>query len=149
MSGPNRSDSNASSGELPTSIIVAVSFVTVVFIGAVTMLILLDKPVDNLMLVVGAYLAPTITSLLASKKLGTNSKILGDVKEKVDGTVDNLITDRFLLEQQVNELGDTPVTFPARRATDTKPQTAYPPRRVRPRPYPDDAPTTEIESHGR
>lgn len=134
--GGHRPPERAAGGEIPTAIVIAVSLVTIAFIGACTALIAFDKPVDNLMLIVGAYLAPTVTTLLASRKFRDNTRTLASVEQKVDHTVNNLITDKAILEQQVTYLGDIPATLPARRATDTKPQSKYPP------------PTTEIQRNG-
>jgi hypothetical protein len=135
----------ASGGELPLSIVITVGFVSVCFIGAVTLLIVMDKPVDNLMLIVGAYLAPTITTLLSTRR--TNAK-LDRVETKVNGTVSNLVTDKALLEDQVRELGDKPITLPARRANDPHPITVpkgFSAQSRKPDPAP---PTEEIPRHG-
>lgn len=107
------------SGEIPTMIIVMVGLLTAVLIGCVTVLTVLDKPVDNVLVIVGAFIAPTVTSLLATRKLAA-------VDKKVNGTLSNLITDKAILENQVSALGDTPATLPGhRRATDTQPR-AFP-----------------------
>jgi len=120
----------AAGGEIPTVVIVFVGFLTTLLIVSVTVLTVLDKPVDNVLIIVGAFIAPTVGSLLATRKLS-------QVAKQVNGKMDNLITDKAILENQVTALGDIPATLPARRATDTAPQIQYPPK------------TTEIRRNGR
>lgn len=105
-------ETNAAGGEIPTLIIVSVVIMTTILISAVTVLTILDKPVDNVLVIVGAFIAPTVTSLLASRKLDK-------VARQVNGKMDNLITDKAVLEHQVSSLGIAPATLPARRVTDT------------------------------
>jgi hypothetical protein len=105
-------------GEIPTLVIVMVGFLITVLITAVTVLTVLEKPVDNVLVIVGAFIAPTVTSLLATRRISALDK-------KVDKKLDNLITDKAELENQVAGLGDIPITLPARRPTDTRPQPRF------------------------
>jgi hypothetical protein len=99
-------------GEIPTLVIILVGILSIGLMAAVTVLIILGKPINDLLLLVGAYIAPTITSLMATRKLS-------QVATAVRGTVSNLITDKAVLENQVAALGDEPATLPGhRRITD-------------------------------
>jgi hypothetical protein len=109
---------HATGGEIPTLVIVMVGVLIAILIAAVTVLTILDKPVDNVLVIVGAFIAPTVTSLLASRRISV-------LNNKVDQKLDNLITDKAELENQVAGLGDIPVTLPARRPTDTRPQPRF------------------------
>ena len=115
---PAEQQAAAAGGEIPTIVIVFVGFLTVVLIAAVTILTIYDKPVDNVLVIVGAFIAPTVASLLAIRKLDK-------VAKGSQSQVDHLITDKAILENQVAALGDVPATLPTRRATDTMPR-AFP-----------------------
>lgn len=114
--GGNRptDSSNPAGGEIPTLVIVSVLVLTTILIVVVSVLTFYDKPVDNVLIIVGAFIAPTVTSLLATRKLD-------GIARQVTGKMDNLITDKAILEHQITSTGRVPVTLPARRTTDTTP----------------------------
>jgi hypothetical protein len=108
----------------------------VAVLAAVVFLSATGKDVSTVLLVLSSLIAPTIASFVAIRKLS-------DVAGKVNGKVDNLITDKSHLEQQLVAAGQTPVTAKiafdpestgpiARVATDTAPAAAVvaPPGRV-------------------
>jgi hypothetical protein len=118
-------------GDIPGSIVTAVTVLIVAVLAAVTYLSATGKDVSTVILILSSLIAPTIASFIAIRKLS-------DVQGKVDGKVDNLITDKSHLEQQVVAAGMTPVTAklsfdpettgPIQRVTtDTAPAPAVPP----------------------
>lgn len=104
-------------GELTTTVVVAVCALTAIALAAVVALTLADKPIDNVILILSALLIPTVTQLLQSRKMDRNTKTLGDVHNKVNGRLDGLLSDRAVLEDQVRQLGGTPITLPSPRVT--------------------------------
>jgi hypothetical protein len=115
---------NGRHGDVPVSIVVAVTILLVAVIGAVVYLSSVGKDVSSLLVVLGSLVAPTVASLVAVRKLtavqhnvaDVQSNVadvrsnVADVQSKVDGKVDNLITDKSHLEQQVVAAGLTPIT---------------------------------------
>jgi len=114
------------SGDLPVPVIVAVAVIAVTAIGGVVYLTAIGRPVDNIIVIVGALITPTIASLMSVRQHRKNSQKLDDIKDTVEGKVDNLISDKALLENQVSRLGAEPVTLPHGipriMPTDTVPQ---------------------------
>lgn len=114
------------SGELPPIVIVCVSLIAAIAIGGVVYLTAIGRPVDNVIVLVGALVTPTIASLMAVRRHRVNSVKLDDIRDKVDGKIDNLIYDKSVLENQVSQLGAEPLTLPRGiprvRPTDTVPQ---------------------------
>jgi hypothetical protein len=99
---------NGRHGDVPVSIVVAVTILLVAVIGAVVYLSSVGKDVSSLLVVLGSLVAPTVASLVAVRKLTAVQHNV--VQSKVDGKVDNLITDKSHLEQQVVAAGLTPIT---------------------------------------
>jgi hypothetical protein len=142
MSAPAGHD-NEHVGDLPTSVVVAVTLLLMAVVAAVTVLTLMGKPVSNLLVLVGTIVVPTVTALLAVR----NSRKVANLTSKVDGKIDNLITDKSNLETQVTAAGLIPITSKvswdpdssgrfARVVTDTAPQQAAPRHAERPSPTP-------------
>lgn len=113
-------------GELPPSIIACVTLIALAAIGGVIYLTAIGRPVDNVIILVGALITPTIASLMAVRRQRVNSAKLDDIRSKVNGKLDNLITDKAVLENQVAKLGAEPLTLPRGipkvMPTDTVPQ---------------------------
>jgi hypothetical protein len=84
-------------------VVAAVTVLIVAALAAVVYLSATGKDVQPVILILSSLIAPTIASFVAIRKLS-------DVAGKVDGKVDNLITDKSHLEQQVVAAGMTPVT---------------------------------------
>jgi hypothetical protein len=123
-------------GDIPASIVVAVTVLILAVLASVVYLSATGKDVSTVILVLSSLIAPTIASFVAIRKLT-------DVAGKVDGKVDNLITDKSHLEQQLVASGQTPVTAKIsfdpsstgpipRVSTDTAPAAAVqpPPGRI-------------------
>lgn len=97
---------------LPTGIVVGVCVLSaLVLIGGVVLLVT-GHPVDNLLVIVAAVIMPTITALLAAKKIGDAQSVLHDVSVKVNGRLDGALNAISALEAQVRESGGVPVTQP-------------------------------------
>lgn len=101
---------SGSGGSIPAVAVAAVTLVTLGVLAAVVILTLNGKPIDSVVLVLGAVVAPTVTSLLAFPKLTHVQNGLADVQGKVDGKIDNLITDKSNLETQIAQQGIMPIT---------------------------------------
>lgn len=115
------------SGNIPNIVIAGIVFIALAAIGGVVYLTAIGRPVDNVIILVGALLTPTIASLLAVRHGSANSKKLDAIREQVDGKIDNLISDKSKLEHQVTALGMEPITLPRgfhplSNPTDTVPQ---------------------------
>jgi hypothetical protein len=128
-------------GEIPVSIVASVTVMMLAVLAAVVYLTATGKDVSTVILVLSSLIAPTVASFIAIRRLSVVSTGLTDVSKKVDGKVDNLITDKSNLEQQVVAAGMTPVTAKVsfdpdsttpfeRIRTDTAPAPAVPPGRV-------------------
>lgn len=104
-------------GEVTTAVVIAVVTLATIALGAVVALTLADKPVDNVILILTVLLVPAVTQLLQSRKLDKTRRTLADVHTKVNGRLDGLLSDRAILEEQVRQLGGTPVTLPTPRVT--------------------------------
>ncbi len=122
-------------GDIPSSVVAAVTVLLLGVLAAVVYLTATGKDVTNVFLVLTSVIAPTIASFVAVRKLS-------DVQHKVDGKIDNLITDKSNLETQVAQAGLLPVT--ARVSFD--PETTGPMPRVPPAP---NAATTEMPARRR
>ena len=96
---------DSGSGEVPAVVVVSVALIVVAIVAGVVVLSIYDKSVTALLTVLG-FLSPTIVALLAVR---TQRKV-DDVRSKVNGKLDNLITDKANLEYQVTAAGLTPVT---------------------------------------
>lgn len=102
-------------GPIATSAVVAVCSLLCLVICAVVGLTLAGRPIDNVVYLITGLLAPTIGTLLASKRLDDQSKQLNLVTKQVNGKMDNLISDKAELESQVHRLGGIPDTLPSAR----------------------------------
>jgi hypothetical protein len=100
---------------MSTAVIVSIVALVSLVLGAIVVLTALDRPVDNVLVIVGAVIAPTIAALLGYSKLESSSAVLRDVSVKVNGRLDALLTAKTLLEDQVRSVGHTPITMPAPR----------------------------------
>jgi hypothetical protein len=113
-------------GEVPTVIIACVTVIAVIAISGVVYLTAVGRPVDNVIVLIGALVTPTIASLMAVRQHRVNSEKLNDIKTKVDDKFDSLISDKAVLENQVAKLGAEPLTLPRGipriNPTDTQPQ---------------------------
>lgn len=121
---------------MSTAVIVAIVALVSLVLGAVVVLTALNRPVDNVLVLVGAVIAPTVAALLGYSKLESSSAVLKDVSVKVNGRLDALLNDKTLLEDQVRSVGHTPVTMPAPRHSAENPPTPAP------------APTTQDTNNG-
>lgn len=92
-----------SGGDLPAVAIAAVTLLILSVVASVVYLTAIGKPVTDIFLILSSLIAPTIASLVAVRKLN-------DVGKKVDGKIDNLVTDKSNLEQQIVASGQTPIT---------------------------------------
>jgi hypothetical protein len=90
----------------PTAVIVSVTTLLIAILGGVVFLIYQNKPIEGYLTVMASVVVPTLTVILT---VHTSQKV-GDVQAKVDGKIDNLITDKSNLEQQVAASGMVPVT---------------------------------------
>lgn len=97
------------SGELPATVVAAVTTLVVAVVVGVVVLQLNNKPIDGFLTVMAAVVIPSITTLLAIR----NSRGIAKVAQRVDGKIDNLITDKSNLEAQVANAGLTPITLKA------------------------------------
>jgi hypothetical protein len=107
------SHDNGGPGELPSVVVVGVTVVLVAVVASVSWLTYVGKPVQNLIVVLGTIVVPAVTALLAvrnSRQITKSREDLRDVQQKVDGKIDNLITDKSNLETQVASAGIVPVT---------------------------------------
>lgn len=132
------SGSGDSGGDLPAAIVVCATCIILAIIAGVVYLIHSGKPIDGFITIVAAVALPSITTLLAvrnSRKVSGVAAQAQDIQNKVDGKIDNLITDKSNLEQQVALRGEIPVTARvsfdpdstgplARITTDTAPLSA-------------------------
>jgi uncharacterized sodium:solute symporter family permease YidK len=114
-------------GDIPNIVIAGIVLIALAAIGGVVYLTAIGRPVDNVIILIGALLTPTIASLLAVRHGSANSKKLDAIKDQVDGKIDNLISDKSKLEHQVTALGQEPITLPRgfhplSNPTDTVPQ---------------------------
>lgn len=126
-SGTPGSGSPPPTGEIPTVIIVCVTAIAVAGISAVVYLTAIGRPVDNLLVLIGALITPTIASLMAVRRHAVNSRKLDEIKSQVNGQLSTLIDEKSALEHQVSKLGAEPVTTPniprvIATPTDTVPQ---------------------------
>ena len=106
---------------MSTAVIVSVVALVSLVLGAVVVLTALNRPVDNVLVIVGAVIAPTIAALLGYSKLESSSAVLKDVSVKVNGRLDALLNAKSLLEEQVRSVGHTPVTMPQPRHSAENP----------------------------
>ena len=98
MSAPRQDESNG--GELSTSTVVAVCCLIALVLGAVTVLVVLGKPLDDLITIVGVIVAPTVGTLLAARKLDKANSVLKDVRVKVNGRLDALLAENAELKAE-------------------------------------------------
>lgn len=101
-----------SGAPLTTSAVVSVTALVALVLGAITVLTVLGKPVDNVLIILTAVIAPTVGTILASRKLDNAKSILHDVSVKVNGRLDGALSTIAALEAQVRAAGGTPVTTP-------------------------------------
>lgn len=92
-------------GDVPAVVVVSVAIIVVAAIGGVTFLVYAGRDTTAIVSIL-AVLSPFIVALLAVR----NSRKIDDVRRKVDGKIDNLITDKANLEHQVSVAGLTPIT---------------------------------------
>lgn len=99
-------------GDVPAVVVVSVALIIVATITGVTFLAYAGKNTTPLLSVL-AVLSPFIIALLAvrnARKIDNVRRDVADVRGKVNGKIDNLITDKSNLEYQVSAAGLTPVT---------------------------------------
>lgn len=101
---------NGSSGSLSTAALVGAVATVAIMVAAITVLTVMGKPVDNLFLILGSLVLPTLGTVLATRRLDAQNTTLTQVATHVNGKMDNLITDKANLEDQVRSLGATPVS---------------------------------------
>jgi hypothetical protein len=105
-----------SGGDVPAVVVVSVAVIIVTVIAGVTVLLYNGRDVQPLLSIM-AVLSPFIIALLAvrqshraEKRITNVQESVADVRQKVDGKIDNLITDKTNLEHQVSVAGLTPIT---------------------------------------
>lgn len=108
---------------MSTAVIVAIVALVSLVLGAVVVLTALNRPVDNVLVICGAVIAPTVAALLGYAKLESSSAVLKDVSVKVNGRLDSLLDAKTALEAQVMSVGHTPVTMPSPRHSAENPPT--------------------------
>jgi hypothetical protein len=103
-------------GEVPAVVVVSVAVIIVALISGITVLTYTGKNTAPLLTAVGV-LSPFIIALLAvrnshraERRITDVQYRVEDVRNKVDGKIDNLIADKTNLEHQVSVAGLTPVT---------------------------------------
>jgi len=106
---------SGSGGELPAAIVACVTVIVVAIIGGVVFLTYQGKSLEGFLTVMAAVVIPSVTALLAIR----SSRQVSDVQSKVDGKIDNLITDKSNLEQQIALHGIMPVTAKVSYDPDT------------------------------
>ena len=107
----NQTESTQSGNGNPTAV-VAACVLSGLVIAAVVTLMVLGKPIDTLMTIVGTLVVPTIIALLGVKKLSDFQPVIHDIALKVNGRLDSALTTIKALESQVLAAGGTPVTTP-------------------------------------
>lgn len=138
-------ESAQSGNGLGTVAIIAVCALSGLVLAGAVVLTVLGRPIDNVMTITVAVIAPTIAALLAAKKVGDALPVLHDVSLKVNGRLDNALNTISALEAQVHAQGGTPVTTP----TITAPNPVVTPRHSAenppaPVPVPALVPTQEV-----
>lgn len=106
------STDNTSNAPLTTASIVSASVLVGLVLSAIVVLTLFNRPIDNVLIIMSAVIAPTIGTILAARKLDTAKSILHDVSIKVNGRLDGALNTISALEQQVIGAGQIPVTKP-------------------------------------
>lgn len=96
-------------GDVPVVVVVSVAVIIVVLISGITVLAYIGKPTTPLVAATGV-LSPFIIALLAVRNSHRAERRIADVQGKVNGKLDNLITDKTNLEHQVSVAGLTPIT---------------------------------------
>lgn len=119
-------------GALTTAAVVSACALVALVLAGVTVLTLLNRPVDNVLILVGSVVVPTVAALLATRKLDNAKSILHDVSVKVNGRLDGALSAIAALEEQVRQAGHTPVTSPtiiplARHSAENPPIAIIPP----------------------
>lgn len=120
-SGVTSETSATAPPRISTAVIVAIVSLVSLVLGAVVVLTALGRPVDNVLVIIGAVVAPTVAALLGYAKLESSSAVLKDVSVKVNGRLDALLSDKSLLEDQVRSVGHVPVTMPEPRHSAENP----------------------------
>lgn len=123
MTLPGQTSGESGSGSITTPALIGVVITLAIMVGAVVVLTVLNRPVDNLLVILGSLVIPTITTMLAARKLDAHSTQLNQVASNVNGKMSALISAKTDLEEQVRSLGATPVTVdePKHSAPDPTP----------------------------
>lgn len=118
MTLPGQSSNGGSGSSLTTAALIGAVVMVCSMVAAVVVLTIAGKPVDNIYLILGSLVLPTLTTIMASRKIDNQHAQIADVAVKVNGKMDSLITDKANLEDQVRTLGATPITvqIPSPRA---------------------------------
>lgn len=111
---------------ISVAVVVAIVALVSLVLGAVVVLTALNRPVDNVLVILGAVIAPTVAALLGYAKLESSNAVLKDVSVKVNGRLDALLNAKTMLEEQVRSTGQTPVTLPAPRHSAENPPPPLP-----------------------
>jgi hypothetical protein len=96
-------------GDVPAVVVVSVAAIIVVALAGITVLTYSGKNATPLVTAIGV-LSPFILALLAVRNAHRAERQIAQVKQQVDGKVDNLIQDKANLEHQVSVAGLTPIT---------------------------------------
>lgn len=130
MTTPGQAPNQGSGSNLTTAALIGAVVMVCCMVAAVVILTIAGKPVDNIYLILGSLVLPTLTTIMASRKIDNQHSQIADVADKVNGKMDNLISDKANLEDQVRVLGAIPITvqIPSPRADATPPaKVAKPP----------------------
>lgn len=109
MTTPGQPNSG-SGGSITTAALIGAVVMVCVIVVAIVVLTITGKPIDNVYLILGALVMPTLATILTSRKIDSQHAAIADVAVKVNGKMDSLISDKANLEDQVRLLGATPIT---------------------------------------
>jgi hypothetical protein len=96
-------------GDVPAVVVVSVAAIILALVAGITALAYAGKNPAPLVTAAGV-LSPFIIALLAVRNSHRAERQIADVKQRVDGKIDGLITDKANLEHQVSVAGLTPIT---------------------------------------
>jgi hypothetical protein len=91
-------------GDVPAVVVVSVAAIIVALVAGITALAYAGKNPAPLVTAAGV-LSPFIIALLAVRNSHRAERQIADVKQRVDGKIDGLITDKANLEHQVSVAG--------------------------------------------
>lgn len=90
--------------QISNTAVIAVCALVSLVLTAVVILTVFDKPVDNVLIICGTLIAPTVGTFLAARKLDKNNAVLKDVSVKVNGRLDALLEAKARNEAEITSL---------------------------------------------